>query len=371
MLGGILVRNTDLVELDLPSLSSVASAPGDMLGGWLVGLYVGDNQVLETLKFDSLQTCGSKGIMLTGTSALGSVTFTSLEVAGGLQFYDESLISCQLPVLQTVGNTLTFGGVLEEIEAPQLVTAVNITVGAAVLSICELPSLETMEGNLKIHGLPPAGAFSALTSVGGLTIQGQDGGDVEFPLLAEVSYGMSIGTLNLGLATELSSLSFPALVSVGELRLLGTSVGSVNLSLLEEIANGVLKIEGLTALQGLHFPTLGSVQTDVVVHANTLSSLSCPVLQTIGKSLDVSENDGMESLSLPLLESVGESLDIVSNGQLFGLELDALFEVKKQLSIYWNSVLPACAVEELLSQLEPPPPWGVSVYGNDDEAVCE
>jgi len=151
-------------------------------------------------------------------------------------------------------------------------------------------------------------------------------------------------------APQLELLEMPSLEKPTALRIASTHLSSLT---------------GLDSLQ-----SSGSFEISSNSELTSLEGLSS--LEAVAGRFNITGNNSLKRLTgLEHLERVG-SLDIHYNDLLETLDaLSALVEVTETFRMSWNENLPTCEAERLQNQIPSLSSDRVTLYSNDDDAVCE
>ena len=201
--------------------------------------------------------------------SLTSATFNDLVGAVDLSITNSiALTTLSLPVLTTVGNTITLTGLaaLTTLSLPALTTVVNTTtITSGSLTTLSLPALTTTGCFFNPNNLP------LLTTL-------------SLPVLSSVGSTLGIQTL-----AALTTLSLPALTTTGFSFFCHT----------------------MAALTTLSIPVLSKVGGNFQPHTmGSLTSISVPALTRVGVSITISTGMVITSWSSPALISVGQNITI-------------------------------------------------------------
>lgn len=154
---------------------------------------------------------------------------------------------------------------------------------------------------------------------------------VSFPVLVESnSIEVSGGCWSWPPRTWLEELSFPELRKTGEFYVAG----------------------GLGPDSSLALPKLTSVASDFELSYTGLTSVSLPVLTSLGDDLWVNDNDSLTSFSAPVLSSVTDEIGINHNDSLTSVSLPLLSHVGYGIWVSENPVLETFTIGNLEAPLE-------------------
>lgn len=96
---------------------------------------------------------------------------------------------------------------------------------------------------------------------------------------------------------------------------------------------------------------LPCVDGNVLIDNTLAQRISLPALESIGGTLAISLNVGLQEIDLPNLRYVGGDLSITSNPVLEFVSLPALTEVSGNMDLIDNPSYPACDAQALVQQL--------------------
>ena len=282
------IRNNDngLTTVTLPALASVGDL-GTVTGDFLVS----SNNVLETLN-----TTGSN--FTVGRDASFTSNNTGATIAGGL-------------------TTVNLSG-LTQTGRDVIVTNSNRNTNGAAVSA---NSLTNVGRNFRIENV----ANSISATAAGLTVGGY----------VSIDDNNSLCDLNLSGLTTVTEY----VVITDNYDACGSQ--SIDVSGLQLI-NGYLTVSGNDDLPSLNFTALAAVNgvgtgnrsIDITNNDNEMTSLSLPVLNTATMAaVRVNGNAALTSISMPLLPSVGQDLRLEDNNLVASIDFGALTAVSGILNI--------------------------------------
>eukprot|EP00039_Didymoeca_costata_P005871 m.85395 g.85395 ORF g.85395 m.85395 type:complete len:2284 (-) comp13009_c0_seq1:201-7052(-) len=346
-------------QLNLATMGNLAtfSAPSLTTADYV---YIYNNNLLKSLKLDSVTNIGSRGLYIRNCGGLSSITMPVLKDVQG-QFsvsYLNSLSSIDMPELQTVKG------------------AFQITYCIRLRDICSLDSLQAKSiiGSISLYGsnLLKYGNSDILKSVKDSETCSDSGKGLIVDTLDEYNTAlkyMSAGVTTVrfilvgytSITTEQINKLLQNITRVdGEINLNGLTIKSLQMPNLVHV-NGTMNLRYMSSLGSMSFPKLEYVGDDLILYRlNEISSASFPSLKnvvgllqmynnkmnefilpqlaTVG-SLNINYNTVLRSFALPELVSVNGSVSITSNTKLVEIILPKLNSVASTFYITGNTVL--------------------------------
>jgi hypothetical protein len=253
--------------------------------------------------------CVVGGDLTISQSALSAVSLPLLDSVGGtLTIADNSsLQSVSLPLLESVfAVVVTSSAALTTLQVPALATVEqDLGIEATSVESLTLPALTTAGGVVRIAGNELAGAVSLpeLATAGSVIVESNTAlQSVDLSSLATVS-----GNVSLWSNGALPSVLFPRLTAVaGSISI--TLEGALELLWLLglETVGGTVRVDR-TGLLGLNFAQLTSVGDDFIVVDNTyLGSIAAASMTTVGQTVTIDGNSWLFSCVGALIENVGD-----------------------------------------------------------------
>lgn len=299
---------------------------------------------LTTVDCPVLRTAGT--ITLSG-AALTSAAFPAL-VSGSVVASGASLTAVSFPAF-TTGTVTLSGSALATASFPVWASGASVTVSSSSLTTASFPALATLSSGVTLSGSAlTTVSVPALTSISnGLIVSGSSLTNPAFPVLSTVGSRVVLS------GAALTTPSFPALTSInglvgnfyGDLTLSGASLTSPSFPVLTSLvgASGIgstLTLSG-AALANPSFPALTSVSGGIVRTAGALSTLSFPVLTTVGATSQggiTLTGSGLSSVSFPALHTVYGGISCLATGAITTLAFPALTSITVPGGDTWMEV---------------------------------
>lgn len=299
-----------------------------------------------TVSVGNLQSMS--GSFSTYPSTTTSITFPDLVYSSSMTFSTAALTTVNCPVLRTAGTITLSGAALTSASFPALVSGSVVASGASLTAV-SLPSFTTGTSGVTLSGSALTTiSVPALTSISnGLIVSGSSLTNPTFPVLSTVGSRVVLS------GAALTTPSFPALTSInglvgnfyGDLTLSGASLTSPNFPVLTSLvgASGIgstLTLSG-AALVNPSFPALTSVSGGIMRTAGALSTLSFPVLTTVGSTSPdgvTLTGSGLSSVSFPALHTVYGGINCLATGAITTLAFPALTSITVSGGDTWMEV---------------------------------
>ena len=225
-------------------------------------------------------------------------------------------------------------------------------------------------------------AVDATLVTGEISLQNIDIAKISLPKLVRVD-----GTIIVQQVTSLTSVMLPQLVHVGEHLFVrhNEALSSVLLPLLQKVEKGFdvygnvvltqLDVSSLNRVASISlgnnwslistvFPSLERIDLRLSLSCDTLflgtnalecegarlpSTISLPVLVSVGERLSVANAKSLTSFSAPALTTVGGELSFAQNSDLVSVNLPGLVRVEKKINFYENQAVISYQLASLAS----------------------
>jgi hypothetical protein len=398
----------NLVRLRLPQLKE---APFKDSSTGYDGVFIELATSTSGVDLSRLRTTGDLAIQKDGAGQTSLPCLDTTDSLRALRWNGSRWIpgSLHVPRLRQVGSIDVFGeldGLTAVMTAPRLervaggvggriVAPVLTSVTGSVDAVLDAPNLTDIGSTLNYRD---ADNLPSLRRVRGDVVLGT-AASIDLPSLEYIG-----GALGRGYEWPTASiLVLPALVRVGSLQLTWPSLQEVSLPALSLIRGNLASyvavdlpaLNEITGVVWLHapvnapalvsirrslrleefdgavsFPALASVG-DISCSTGAATSIDLPALTQLQDSIDVRNCDNLTSISAPLLQSVGGYIYIALDDALAALDLGSLTSLDAWLSINRNRNLPNCYATNIHDQLLASGWTGDAyIYNNDGTGTC-
>ncbi|ODV65474.1 putative GPI-anchored extracellular protein [Hyphopichia burtonii NRRL Y-1933] len=270
-----------------------------------------NNSTLTTATPSVSKGCSFKDFTATASSQVQSVAACATAV-GDVTIQGDSFGSIELTGVEQFYGKLTIQNATkaETLNAPslQLVSGDLVITANTVLSTLNLAQLTTV-GTFNLNALPAlekTGLSSGITSADEIIISDTgltslDGINVYKLKVFNVNNNGDIESIDSGLqkVTDTLSISYNA--------------EKVDVSLDDLTEANVVYLQSINSLSVSNLTKItGSLSLD----SNSIDKIEFKGLESVGKSLSISENDDLEELDFPQLSSIGGALKVEDNEEL-------------------------------------------------------
>ncbi|MCP3959081.1 MAG: IPTL-CTERM sorting domain-containing protein [bacterium] len=351
VVGGLGVGGPDIVNLDgLSGVTSVGSS-----------LTVQGTGALAAVDLPGLATIGDD-LYIVGNGSLTSVALSGVTSVGGTGFLpgivfvfnNAALETLELPNLTSIHREIEIGqnDALLSVALPELAVVRTVRIeDNPSLAAVDLPSLETLEGNLVIREHPALASvgLANLTTVNGRLGISESGplAELVFPQLSTV-----IGSLGIGGHPNLRLVDLPNLERAA----------------INPLTEPVVSFDSNPSLETLNLLRLNVVRFLQISNCDALTSIDLPDLENVWVDIFIRFNDQLRSVSMPAVTFVGSGILISGNPSLSlccGL-LPVLRPGVVQQFVFIDNNAPGCnSVGEIegfcLVQIPTVGPWGLAL----------
>lgn len=244
---------------------------------------------------DGISSCSTFKGDITFEGSIATATLTGIEVLTGDLIVKNitTLSSISAPSLVNISGAFT----LEILQSLSVVSFPKLT-SAGDITFVTLNSLDTFQLDA---GITEATSLiisdTTITSISGISLE-------------------TVETLNINNNKYLTTLNFN-LHSVSNILELSSTASDVTVTFpYLQWANNMT----IQDISSVTLPNVTAINSTLSFTNNTLKSISCPKLKTIGGSLAIVSNDKLTNVSFPVLKSISGGFQIANNTNLSSID---------------------------------------------------